>query len=81
MSLVKGVVLFGEKGQCYLVNYNYKTECKNCGAEIFWAKTLAGKNVPIDSDGKEVHFETCTAKQRQTNQAQNNQAASDDIPF
>ena len=26
-----------------------KEHCRSCGAEIFWAKTTQGKNMPIDS--------------------------------
>lgn len=25
------------------------TKCKSCGANIFWAKTEKGKNMPIDA--------------------------------
>ncbi len=24
--------------------------CKSCGAEIFWAKTTGGKNMPLDAN-------------------------------
>ena len=28
------------------------SQCKSCGAEITWAKTPAGKNMPLDSKGE-----------------------------
>jgi hypothetical protein len=24
--------------------------CRSCGAEIFWAKTTSGRNIPLDAD-------------------------------
>jgi hypothetical protein len=24
--------------------------CRSCGAEIFWAKTTTGRNIPLDAD-------------------------------
>jgi len=27
-----------------------QSKCRSCGAAIFWAKTRAGKNVPIDAE-------------------------------
>ena len=32
----------------------------SCGAEIFWIKTAAGKNMPVDADGQ-PHWATCPA--------------------
>ena len=32
--------------------------CKGCGADIYWMKTKAGKNMPCNADGTS-HFETC----------------------
>jgi predicted RNA-binding Zn-ribbon protein involved in translation (DUF1610 family) len=31
------------------------SECKSCGAEIIWLKTVNGKNIPVDA-------ETCSSK-------------------
>lgn len=28
------------------------SQCKSCGAEITWAMTPAGKNMPLDAKGK-----------------------------
>lgn len=28
------------------------SQCKSCGAEIIWAKTPAGKNMPLNADGE-----------------------------
>lgn len=35
------------------------SECKGCSALIYWIKTKAGKNMPVDADGK-PHWATCT---------------------
>jgi len=35
-------------------------ECKACGAKIFWQKTKAGKNTPVNEDGV-THWATCPA--------------------
>lgn len=32
--------------------------CRSCGARVFWIKTVAGKNMPVDPDGTS-HFATC----------------------
>jgi len=46
-------------------------ECKGCGDEIVWLKTMKGKNIPVDADtvtdGDAIfdrtvhtcHFDTC----------------------
>ncbi len=48
------------------------TDCKSCGADIVWMKTMKGKNIPVDAetvgdmeaeifdpDTMETHFSTC----------------------
>ncbi len=37
--------------------------CAGCKARIFWAKTEAGKWIPLDTDLK-PHFATCPMSQR-----------------
>lgn len=34
------------------------SRCKGCRALIYWIKTAAGKNMPVDKDGTS-HFATC----------------------
>lgn len=33
-------------------------KCRGCDAKIFWVKTPANKNMPVDPDG-EAHWGTC----------------------
>ena len=33
--------------------------CRGCQAQIFWIRTNAGKNMPVDPDGVS-HFATCS---------------------
>lgn len=36
----------------------HPTECRGCGALIYWIKTAAGKAMPVNQDGVS-HFATC----------------------
>lgn len=36
-------------------------QCKGCQATIYWAKTEAGKNMPVNPDGT-PHWENCPAR-------------------
>lgn len=36
-----------------------QAKCKSCEAPIFWVKTAAGKNMPVDVATHESHFATC----------------------
>lgn len=42
------------------------SRCRDCGAPIIWRRTPNGKLQPINVDGGEVHFATCTKRPRQT---------------
>lgn len=33
-------------------------KCKGCAATIYWVKTPAGKNMPVDADGT-PHWSSC----------------------
>ena len=36
-----------------------QSRCQSCHAAIFWVKTAAGKNMPVDVATHESHFSTC----------------------
>lgn len=38
-------------------------KCRGCGAEMYWIKTTAGKNMPVDADGT-PHWATCPERAR-----------------
>lgn len=45
-----------------VVDWDSKTTCKNCNAEIYWAETKNGKFMPIELVGLaewDTHYATC----------------------
>src|SRR5437868_12680761 len=36
------------------------SECRNCGAQIYWSKSPRQKNVALDAGACTMHFRTCS---------------------
>ena len=51
--------LYCSCGQKDCEHLKLTASCKKCGKKILWAKTLKGKNMPVDSETKEPHWATC----------------------
>ncbi|MFP4298669.1 MAG: hypothetical protein ACLFT0_12515 [Spirulinaceae cyanobacterium] len=43
----------------YTITSSRPSKCKSCGAEIMWAKTQAGKFIPLDLADHVPHWATC----------------------
>lgn len=51
-----------KSGAWVMADWDSRTKCKSCGAEIFWAKTNKGGNMPIELVGLaewDSHYATC----------------------
>jgi hypothetical protein len=56
-----------------------KNPCKYCQAEIYWAKSKKGKNVPCNKDGA-FHGDTCT-REKSTEEFTKAPISSQEVPF
>jgi hypothetical protein len=56
-----------------------KNPCKYCQAEIYWAKSKKGKNVPCNKDGA-FHGDTCT-REKSTEEFPKSPITSQEVPF
>lgn len=39
--------------------FDNKSKCRGCQADIEWWRTPKGKNIPLDAATLEVHWSTC----------------------
>lgn len=55
---VEGLIKALKSGRIKMPVEASEATCKSCGESIWWIKTLAGKNMPLNASG-ESHWGTC----------------------